>query len=290
MPRRSAAPGAWSRPSAPTGPAMPAPPAASTPIAKIRPAVRRHQRREAVPSATSSTPTNSTRPVPMRSATMPANGCVSPHHSWPNAKARLMLADAEPCDGVERADEQAHRSGARPWSARRCRPQPAAPSHQGGPGAASPARSGISHRNPPSGFVEHGRCIRRAARAAATTRASPEPLVERELRLLPCALRLRCASRGRRRWPRSRRLRASAPGPSSTQPGATSGCRLRVSVEASSCMRARQVARPEGPELDHVRQQRVLRGLQPGRRHLGVVVACHLRISWRSLRLVQPAA
>src|SRR5215208_6107374 len=29
---------------------------------------------------------------------MPANGCVSPHHNWPNANARLMLARPRPVD------------------------------------------------------------------------------------------------------------------------------------------------------------------------------------------------
>ena len=32
----------------------------------------------------------------MRSATMPANGCVRPHHNWPNANATLMLARPRP--------------------------------------------------------------------------------------------------------------------------------------------------------------------------------------------------
>ena len=62
-------------------PAMPAPPAESTPIAKINPAVLVMYGISAVPSATSSTPVTSTRPAPMRSATMPANGCVRPHQS-----------------------------------------------------------------------------------------------------------------------------------------------------------------------------------------------------------------
>jgi hypothetical protein len=78
------------------GPAMPAPPAASTPIASTSPAVVVMNGISAVPSATSSTPTTSTRPAPTRSATMPANGCVSPHQSWPKAKARLMLASPRP--------------------------------------------------------------------------------------------------------------------------------------------------------------------------------------------------
>src|SRR5258706_14954738 len=32
----------------------------------------------------------------MRSATMPASGCVRPHQSWPKANARLMLASPRP--------------------------------------------------------------------------------------------------------------------------------------------------------------------------------------------------
>ena len=63
------------------GPAMPAPPAASTPMAKMRPQVVVMNGVRNVPSATSSTPTNSTRPAPTRSATAPAKGCVSPHQS-----------------------------------------------------------------------------------------------------------------------------------------------------------------------------------------------------------------
>jgi hypothetical protein len=78
------------------GPAMPAPPAASTPIARIKPGVVSMNGISAVPSATSSAPTTSTRPGPTRSATMPASGCVNPHQSWPNAKARLMLARPRP--------------------------------------------------------------------------------------------------------------------------------------------------------------------------------------------------
>ena len=80
------------------GPAMPAPPAASTPIAKIRPAVVVISGVMKVPSATSSTPMKITRPVPMRSATAPAKGCVSPHQSWPKAKARLMLPMPRPVE------------------------------------------------------------------------------------------------------------------------------------------------------------------------------------------------
>ena len=49
-----------------------------------------------VPAATSSTPMKSTRPAPILSAMTPANGCVSPHHNCPNAKARLMLARPRP--------------------------------------------------------------------------------------------------------------------------------------------------------------------------------------------------
>ena len=84
------------------GPAMPAPPAASTPMAKISPAVLVMSGVMKVPSATSSTPSNSTRPAPTWSAIAPANGCVSPHHSWPKAKARLMLPMPSPVDGVQR--------------------------------------------------------------------------------------------------------------------------------------------------------------------------------------------
>ena len=75
---------------------MPAPPAESTPMARISPAVLVMNGTSAVPTATSSTPTTSTRPAPMRSATIPASGCVRPHHSWPKAKARLMLAMPSP--------------------------------------------------------------------------------------------------------------------------------------------------------------------------------------------------
>ena len=78
------------------GPAMPAPPADSTPIASTRPQVVCMYGTSAVPMASSTTPATSTRPAPMRSATMPASGCVKPHQSWPNANARLMLASAEP--------------------------------------------------------------------------------------------------------------------------------------------------------------------------------------------------
>ncbi len=49
-----------------------------------------------VPSATISTPTKSTRPAPILSAMAPAMGCVRPHHSWPKAKARLMLPMPRP--------------------------------------------------------------------------------------------------------------------------------------------------------------------------------------------------
>ena len=49
-----------------------------------------------VPMATSSTPVSSTRPVPTLSAIAPAKGCVSPHHSWPKAKARLICPRPRP--------------------------------------------------------------------------------------------------------------------------------------------------------------------------------------------------
>ena len=49
-----------------------------------------------VPNAISSVPMKSTRPAPILSAMAPANGCVSPHHNCPNAKARLMLARPRP--------------------------------------------------------------------------------------------------------------------------------------------------------------------------------------------------
>ena len=78
------------------GPAMPAPPAASTPMARISPAVLVMYGVMIVPAATSSTPSSSTRPAPTRSATAPAKGCVSPHQSWPKAKARLMLPTPSP--------------------------------------------------------------------------------------------------------------------------------------------------------------------------------------------------
>ena len=78
------------------GPAMPAPPAASTPIANTSPAVLVISGVRMVPSATRLTPINSTRPAPTRSANAPAKGCVSPHQSWPKAKARLMLAMPRP--------------------------------------------------------------------------------------------------------------------------------------------------------------------------------------------------
>ena len=36
--------------------------------------------------------------APIRSAAMPANGCVNPHQSWPNANAGLTLARPSPVD------------------------------------------------------------------------------------------------------------------------------------------------------------------------------------------------
>ena len=80
------------------GPAMPAPPADRTPIARIRPAVLVMKGISAVPIATRQMPVTSTRPAPMRSATMPAKGWVSPHHNWPKANARLMLARPRPVE------------------------------------------------------------------------------------------------------------------------------------------------------------------------------------------------
>ena len=80
------------------GPAMPAPPADNTPMAKIKPAVLLIQGVMKVPNATSSTPASNTRPVPTFSANAPANGCVSPHHNWPNANARLMLPRPRPVE------------------------------------------------------------------------------------------------------------------------------------------------------------------------------------------------
>lgn len=75
---------------------MPAPPAASTPIAKISPAVLVMNGVMNVPSATRETPINSTRAVPIRSAIAPANGCVRPHQSCPNANATLIEPSPKP--------------------------------------------------------------------------------------------------------------------------------------------------------------------------------------------------
>ena len=78
------------------GPAMPAPPAARMPMAKISPTVVVMCGISAVPTATISTPATMALPAPTRSASMPANGWVSPHHNCPKANARLMLARPRP--------------------------------------------------------------------------------------------------------------------------------------------------------------------------------------------------
>ena len=65
-------------------------------MAKISPAVVVMNGVMKVPNATSDTPSSNTRPAPTRSAKAPANGCVSPHHNCPNAKARLIPPTPKP--------------------------------------------------------------------------------------------------------------------------------------------------------------------------------------------------
>src|SRR3989344_2647205 len=169
------------------GPAMPAPPAASTPIAKISPAVVVMYGVMKVPSATSATPSRITRPVPMRSATAPANGCVSPQRM------------------------QGHHA------------------------------------------------------------LHAQRFIQRELRSLPVALRLGT-------------FFATCVGDVG-QAAASIGARLQ---RDPSCIHQRaqvtrqrgrihlhghrQVARADRPQREHMRQQRILRGLEPALRHFGVVV------------------
>ena len=140
-----------------------------------------------VPSATSSTPSSSTRPAPTLSAMAPAKGCVSPHHSWPKAKARLMLPTPSPVEvfselrnrpmRLARAHGQRKDAGARPAA------PPTAPSgamHRlRGYSCSAPSDSGASRSSESS--------------TSACMRPHPldtEQLVQPFLRRLPVALRL----------------------------------------------------------------------------------------------------
>src|SRR6266850_524783 len=77
-------------------PAMPPPPAATTPIRRTSIQVLVAYGVSTVPSMTSTAPVAITRPVPYLSATAPAIGCVMPHMSCAQAKARLMAAMPKP--------------------------------------------------------------------------------------------------------------------------------------------------------------------------------------------------
>ena len=209
----------------------------------------------------------------MRSATAPANGCVRPHHSWPKANARLMLPRPEPGGGVQRRQEQAHRlARAHRQRERAGRGQ----QHQPQRASAWAPAARASFIGLSFGVGPRSRSgIRRAARAARATRSTPSRCVERFLRRASSGAAPRRACRGRPAVACTRRLRPSAPAPSSSQPAATSGCRLRVSVDASIFIARARSPGADRPQLQHVRQQRVLRGLQPGLADFGVVVLRH---------------
>ena len=225
---------------------MPAPPADSTPMARIKPAVVVISGVMKVPSATSSTPTNSTRPAPTLSAIAPANGCVSPHQSCPKANARLMLAQPQAGGRVQRAQEQAPWSAACPSSARRCRPP------------ASRTSQMLHCTATRVAGLTHGRLQLTSRPAIRATRRSARAMPARDRRpgagSTPPAQRFqwRCAS-ARLSRPASvmvtRRLRPSAPEPSATQPAAINGLRLRVRVEASIVIACARSPGRIGPSL-----------------------------------------
>ena len=112
---------------------------------------RLYERNQRRPSATSSTPTGSTRPAPMRSATMPAEaaGPGPTRAGWRRASAELSRAQAGRAVGL--SQEQAHRSGAPMVSAK----VPAAASTRASGGKAR--RIGVIHRRSPP--VEHSEAI-----------------------------------------------------------------------------------------------------------------------------------
>ena len=100
----------------------------------------------------------------------------------------------------------------------------------------------------------------------------PEPIVERQLRLLPCALRfgaLLAACLGHFNEPAALILPGALREPAlRDQRLQVAGQRRRVELHGG-----RQLAGPDRPEQHHMRQQRVLRVLQAGGRDIGVVVA-----------------
>src|SRR3989344_446870 len=255
------------------GPAMPAPPAASTPIAKISPAVVVMYGVMKVPSATSATPSRITRPVPMRSATAPANGCVSPHHSWPNAKARLMLPMPNAVE-VLSADRNRPMVRRVPMVSAKAPAAASSTSHSASGAADLAATGGVSLFVMPS--LLHWQCCQQIERVVHQRMQGHHALhaqrfIQRELRSLPVALRLGT-------------FFATCVGDVG-QAAASIGARLQ---RDPSCIHQRaqvtrqrgrihlhghrQVARADRPQREHMRQQRILRGLEPALRHFGVVV------------------
>jgi hypothetical protein len=150
-----------------------------------------------VPRATSSMPANNTLPAPTRSAIAPANGWVRPHHNWPKANARLMLARPSPV-----AVFRGLRNSAIDWRT----PMVSAKVPAGGDQHQPQHRPGTRNSG-----LRHGRllwirvgwprtadpCIRPPA-GAAPPHGPGRGAVERQLCGLPATLCLGCAWRGPR--------------------------------------------------------------------------------------------
>ena len=178
---------------------------------------------------------------------MPAIGCVRPHHSWPTPNARLMLARPRPVVVLmtlrnRPIDWRAPIVTAKtPPAASRTRPKATGARERGA------AADRIRHRWSPARVSDKVARQSSSSACSSATRAVAEPLVEGELGPLPFALRLERAWRGRAAVSATRRERPSSPAPISAQPLATSGCRLRVSVEASIAIAAARSLGRIGP-------------------------------------------
>jgi hypothetical protein len=214
---------AWSRAISTDGPAMPAPPAPAR-RSRDQPSVL-CMTGQRVPTATSSTPDTARG----RRRAVGHDAGERLRQAPPQLAERERQADAGDAEagaGVERADEQAHRLA----RAHRQR--------EGAGGGEQHQRSGLRSRSWRCSLVlvvgQSSAAMQSSTSVQRDDTLDAEPRVQRELRLLPGTLRLG-ALVASRLGGSTLRLRASSPGPRD-QPCATSGCRLRVSVEASSRM------------------------------------------------------
>ena len=189
-----------------------------------------------VPSATSSTP---------KQQHAPGADAVGHHAGKRLREAPPQLAEgegqadaaqAQAGGGVQRAEEQAHATGARPWSAQRCRRRPAAPAHRAQAPCAADCGVAFMRRLRPACEAPAVQGNRRAARAAPPH--APRPAG----RSTPAAPASRRAA-PRRAW----RARPSVMAP------AGCGHRRRGHLAPAGAASGLQVARERGRLHRHAR-------------------------------------